>query len=148
MFDIGFWELSLIGIVALLVFGPQRLPELARSVGQWVARARQMVWSVRNEVERELDLAELRKLNQRIDVPRLEDWLDDSNAARNPRTAAANRARQSAVTEPAAEAASGSAVPGPGGGGAAGEHTVGADPGADPDPVPDPGGPRSGTGQV
>ena len=35
MFDIGFWELAIIGIVALLVIGPERMPEMVRTIGQW-----------------------------------------------------------------------------------------------------------------
>lgn len=55
MFDIGFWELLLIGLVALLVIGPERLPGAARTLGLWVRRARALVNLVRDEVERQAD---------------------------------------------------------------------------------------------
>lgn len=62
MFDIGFWELALIGVVALLVVGPERLPGLARNVGRWVARIRRYVSAVRDDIEREIRAEELKDL--------------------------------------------------------------------------------------
>ncbi len=61
MFDIGFWELSLIMVVVLLVVGPERLPRLARTAGIWVGRARRMVAEVKAEVDRELRAQELKE---------------------------------------------------------------------------------------
>jgi sec-independent protein translocase protein TatB len=62
MFDIGFWEIALIGIIALLVVGPERLPALARNVGLWVGRMRRYVSHVRDDIEREINAEEVRKL--------------------------------------------------------------------------------------
>jgi len=59
MFDIGFWELVLVGVVSLLVFGPERLPKVAREVALWVRRARAMANSVKQEIDHELQLQEL-----------------------------------------------------------------------------------------
>lgn len=61
MFDIGFSELFLIGIVALVVLGPERLPKAARFVGLWVRRARAQWYSVKSELEHELADEELRR---------------------------------------------------------------------------------------
>jgi sec-independent protein translocase protein TatB len=61
MFDIGFWELVLVGFVSLLVFGPERLPKVAKEVALWVRRARAMATSVRQEIDHELQLEELRQ---------------------------------------------------------------------------------------
>lgn len=61
MFDIGFWELVLLGLVALLVLGPERLPAAARTAGFWLRKMRAMVASVRQEVERELYLEEMKQ---------------------------------------------------------------------------------------
>ncbi|CAL1241231.1 Sec-independent protein translocase protein TatB [Candidatus Methylocalor cossyra] len=61
MFDIGFWELVLVGIVSLLVFGPERLPRVARETALWVRKARAMVASVKAEIDHELQLQELRE---------------------------------------------------------------------------------------
>ncbi len=61
MFDIGFWELAVIGVVALLVVGPERLPGLARTTGLWVGRARRFVSGVKADIDREIAADELKK---------------------------------------------------------------------------------------
>jgi sec-independent protein translocase protein TatB len=61
MFDIGFSEFVLIGVVALIVLGPERLPGAARTVGALLRRARTSWASLRNEVERELAAEELKR---------------------------------------------------------------------------------------
>lgn len=54
MFDIGFWELSLIMLLALLILGPERLPGIVSTIGNWAGRAKFMARSLRMQVEREL----------------------------------------------------------------------------------------------
>ena len=61
MFEGSFWELSFIFLLALLVFGPERLPGLARSVGLWVGKARAMFRSFNEQIERELAAEEMRR---------------------------------------------------------------------------------------
>ena len=61
MFDIGFSELLLVAVVALVVLGPERLPKAARFAGLWVRRARAQWYSVRAELERELEADELKR---------------------------------------------------------------------------------------
>ncbi len=61
MFDIGFWELCLIAVVALLILGPERLPIAARTAGLWIGKARRMIGNVKSEIDRELQLDEVRK---------------------------------------------------------------------------------------
>lgn len=61
MFDIGFSELLLIGVVALLVLGPERLPKVARTVGSLLGRLNRYVAQVKQDVERDIHLEELRK---------------------------------------------------------------------------------------
>ena len=79
MFDIGFWELTLIGVVALLVVGPDRLPALARTVGLWVGRIRRYVSSVRDDIEREIKADELKKMLDNPDeLNPLQDILDET----------------------------------------------------------------------
>lgn len=76
MFDIGFWELLLIAIVALLVVGPERLPKLIRETGLWIGRAKASLHSIRTEISRELDEQELREtLNEQIQFNQLEESL-------------------------------------------------------------------------
>jgi len=62
MFDVGFWELVMIGLVALVVIGPERLPRVARTVGLWAGRARGFLASVKADIDRELNAQELRRV--------------------------------------------------------------------------------------
>lgn len=62
MFDVGFFELLLIGIVALLVVGPERLPKLARTAGMWLGRGRRFIGSVKDDIDREIKADELRAI--------------------------------------------------------------------------------------
>lgn len=62
MFDVGFFELLLIGVVALLVVGPERLPKLARTVGMWLGRGKRFVSSVKEDIDREIRADELRQV--------------------------------------------------------------------------------------
>jgi sec-independent protein translocase protein TatB len=64
MFDIGFSELLLFGVIALIVLGPEKLPQAARTAGQWYAKLRRTVSTLQSEIEAELDLAETRKQMQ------------------------------------------------------------------------------------
>lgn len=64
MFDIGFSELVMIGVLALIVLGPERLPKAARFAGLWVRRARAQWYSVKDELERELAADELKRTMQ------------------------------------------------------------------------------------
>ncbi len=66
MFDIGFSELLLIGVVALLVIGPERLPKVARTAGAWVGRLNRYVSDVKGDIDREMRLEELRKLQDEM----------------------------------------------------------------------------------
>lgn len=61
MFEIGFWELALIGVVAMIVVGPERLPGLARTAGLWLGKARRIVADIKAEVDRELHLEEIKQ---------------------------------------------------------------------------------------
>jgi sec-independent protein translocase protein TatB len=61
VFDIGFSELLVLAVVALVVLGPERLPKAARFAGLWVRRARAQWYSVKSELERDLAAEELRK---------------------------------------------------------------------------------------
>ncbi len=73
MFDIGFSELCLVAVIALLVVGPKRLPETVRAWGRWAARARHALETVRREVEQELDLEDVRRIGQEYRRDRVRD---------------------------------------------------------------------------
>lgn len=67
MFDIGFSELLVIGIVALIVIGPQRLPQVARTLGHLFGRMQRYVNDVKADIAREMELSELKKLQTTIE---------------------------------------------------------------------------------
>src|SRR4051794_21953709 len=62
MFDIGFSELMVIGVVALIVIGPEKLPRVARTVGHLLGRMQRYVSDVKADINREIELEELRKM--------------------------------------------------------------------------------------
>lgn len=66
MFDISFSELAIIGIVALIVIGPQRLPKVARTVGVLLGRAQRYVNNVKQDLAREMELEELRNFKKDV----------------------------------------------------------------------------------
>lgn len=71
MFDFSFGELALISAIALVVLGPERLPRVARSVGEWAGKAQRYVSQVKADINREIEIAELQKLQEQArDVAR------------------------------------------------------------------------------
>jgi sec-independent protein translocase protein TatB len=64
MFDIGFSELLVIGVVALIVIGPERLPKVARAAGHLLGRFQRYAASVKADISREMELDELRRAGQ------------------------------------------------------------------------------------
>jgi len=71
MFDFSFGELALISAVALIVLGPERLPKVARTVGEWAGKAQRYVSQVKADINREIELSELKKLQEQArDVAR------------------------------------------------------------------------------
>jgi sec-independent protein translocase protein TatB len=68
MFDIGFSELMVIGIVALVVIGPERLPKVARTLGVLFGRLQRYVTQVKSDISREMELAELGKVKTEFET--------------------------------------------------------------------------------
>lgn len=66
MIDLGFTKIALIGVVALVVIGPERLPKVARMAGTLFGRAQRYMNEVKAEVSREIELDELRKMQQEM----------------------------------------------------------------------------------
>ena len=64
MFDFSFGEIAVIGAVALVVLGPERLPKVARTAGEWMGKAQRYVSQVKSDINREMELAELKKLQE------------------------------------------------------------------------------------
>lgn len=99
MFDIGFSELCLVAVIALLVVGPKRLPETVRAWGRWTARARQAIQTLQREVEQELDLEEVRRIGQEYRL----DRSPGSDRAPRPSGSGSSHSGTIGVPEPAAD---------------------------------------------
>jgi sec-independent protein translocase protein TatB len=80
MFDLSFWEIAVIAIVAVIVVGPERLPGLAYKAGQWVTKVRRFVANAKAEMESEFNTADLRKLlsAQEEEMQRLRRLVEDT----------------------------------------------------------------------
>ena len=113
MFDIGFSEIFLIAVVALLVLGPERLPKAARFAGLWVRRARAQWYSVKAELENELADEELkRSLRQtRSDLMEARDSLAQSGADAEAQFEEAHTDVSDALRDAAAGSAAATATP-------------------------------------
>lgn len=103
MFDVSFVELMVIGVVALLVLGPERLPGAARTVGSFVRKARQGWTSVRSEFERQLAVDEVRR-----NAREMKESIEGTAA---PRRAGAAAAPAPAAPVPGAPAPGAAPVP-------------------------------------
>ncbi len=66
MFDIGFTELMVIALVGLIVIGPERMPKVARTVGHLLGRLQRYVSDVKSDINREMQLDELKKLQTQV----------------------------------------------------------------------------------
>jgi sec-independent protein translocase protein TatB len=85
MFDISFWELAVIGVVALLVIGPERLPRVARAAGLWVGRGRRFLSSVKADIDRELAADALKEtLTKQAESNSLYEIIEDTKQSINP----------------------------------------------------------------
>ncbi|WML92143.1 Sec-independent protein translocase protein TatB [Thiothrix lacustris] len=62
MFESSFLEMLVVGVVALLVIGPERLPTVARAIGRWIGKVRRFVAKTRADIDRELNTEELRNM--------------------------------------------------------------------------------------
>lgn len=91
MFDIGFLELLVIGVIALIVLGPERLPKAARTLGLWVGKAKQSFNAVKTEIDRELRVQELQKqlkeekahLKEQVGLESAQDTLSEAQKSLN-----------------------------------------------------------------
>ena len=80
MFDFGFWELTIVMVVALLVVGPERLPVLAGQLGRWIGKAKRVLSSIRSDIESEIKAAELQEMlkKQQGEIGELKEILKDT----------------------------------------------------------------------
>ena len=80
MFDIGFWELMIIGVVVLLVVGPERMPKVAYTAGKWLGKGRSMLQSVKSEIDKEMKAEELKEIleKQKKQLNPLEEVIEET----------------------------------------------------------------------
>ena len=106
MLDIGFWELAVIGVVTLLVVGPERMPMMVKTAGQWAGRIQRVARQLRYDLEREATTQEFRSLNKDFmdEDQRLKKAARDLSAAQIP---ANPEASKEAGQEPAPELSTG-----------------------------------------
>ena len=124
MFDISFGELMVIGVVALVVIGPEKLPKVARTVGALVGRAQRYVNDVKADIHREVNLSELKQVQsdltsaaehfqQSMQKEITEAQQSVAQVATEAQHAVAAPSSASPVTPPAAPAATSAAAPPP-----------------------------------
>lgn len=77
MFEIGFTELLVVGMVALLVLGPERLPKAASTAGRWIGQFKRGMNGIKQQMERELDAEQLRRELDQQPLRQLEQELRD-----------------------------------------------------------------------
>jgi len=94
MFDIGFSEIVVIGVVALVVIGPERLPKTARTLGHLFGRLQRYVSDVKADISREMELDELRKLQREMQGAAREFEQTVTTAAHDVRTGVQNVERE------------------------------------------------------
>lgn len=117
MFDIGFSEIVVIGVVALVVIGPERLPKTARTLGHLFGRLQRYVNDVKADINREMELDELRKLQREMQGAAREFEQSVTTAASDMQAGLRNVERQLNEQPPAtaAPSATSAASPAPAG---------------------------------
>ncbi len=90
MFDIGFSEIVVIAVVALIVIGPERLPKTARTLGHLFGRLQRYVNDVKADINREIELDELRKLKTQVQTAAADLKSSVESAARDVETGVRN----------------------------------------------------------
>ncbi|MEF3074273.1 Sec-independent protein translocase protein TatB [Methylobacter sp. Wu1] len=100
MFDIGFSELCMVGLVTLLVVGPERLPKVARLAGFWIGKTRHMIASVKAEIRDELQAEEMRQVfKEQSELKEIQRMLDDASDAANAIKSSIEQPQQVNVTQ-------------------------------------------------
>ena len=114
MFDFGFSELIVIGVVMLVVVGPERLPKVARTAGHLLGRVQRYVSDVKSDIQREMQLEELKKLQEQVkqQAHELESSVRSNAASLESQMSQTAEEVRSMLPETAMPASAGSAVAG------------------------------------
>ncbi|ABL02067.1 twin-arginine translocation protein, TatB subunit [Candidatus Ruthia magnifica str. Cm (Calyptogena magnifica)] len=79
MFDVGFWEFALIGIIALIIVGPKRMPAIARKAGTYVGKAKRFIANIQEDISDELEIDKLKEHLSTVDKkPNILEIFDDT----------------------------------------------------------------------
>ena len=107
MLDMSFSEIAVIGVVALVVLGPERLPKVARTAGQLFGRLQRYVATVKSDINREIDTSELAKIKQEVQdaAKSFEQSVQQHANSVEKETAAISKSLDASTGPPALEAA-------------------------------------------
>jgi sec-independent protein translocase protein TatB len=84
MFEVGFSEICMVALVALLVIGPEKLPKMARMAGFWISKTKRAIATVKQEINEEFQAEELQQaLRNKTGVDDLQKLLDDTSNSLN-----------------------------------------------------------------
>ncbi len=88
MFDVGFWEFALIGIITLIIVGPERMPSIAKKAGQYVGKVKRFIAKIQDDVSEELDVDQFKRQLSDMDkeaniVEIIDDAKDSINTIKN-----------------------------------------------------------------
>ena len=70
MFDVGLWEVALLGVIAMVVVGPDRLPKLATTVGRWTGKIRRMAQTIQRDIDRQIALEDQQQIRKSVESVR------------------------------------------------------------------------------
>jgi sec-independent protein translocase protein TatB len=105
MFEVGFSEIIMVALVALLVIGPEKLPKVARMAGFWLGKTRRVIATVKQEINEEFQAEELRQtLRNKTGVDDLQKLLDDTSGTLNQFRDSISSSVRKDASEPAVKA--------------------------------------------
>ena len=142
MFDVGFTELMLIGVVSLVVIGPERLPAVARTVGTYVGKLQRFVTGVKRDIRHELESGELKDLigDQKQQIDELRKMVNTTrrDLEKDTRDVVAGARKKFAEVETSAKGAGTGSTPASGPGASLDKDDPTKVPGSAPGPAPEP----------
>ncbi|MBC8494196.1 MAG: twin-arginine translocase subunit TatB [Candidatus Thioglobus sp.] len=84
MFDVGFWEFALIGIITLIIVGPERMPSIARTAGKYAGKAKHFIAKIQDDVSDEIDIDQFKKqMNDMDKESNIVEIFDETKDALN-----------------------------------------------------------------
>lgn len=102
MIDVGFWEIAMIGVLALIILGPERLPRVAQTAGLWIGKARRMMRELKTDMQTEIDNSDLKGVGDQIREAKanFESQVNTAQKDANDQTASVDKAIADALNKP------------------------------------------------